>query len=99
MPFSDPLFFLCAFVSLSYAFLVSGGNTPHSRCAIAKFAKRQHRPVFSPHFSHFSATLPRSRRFFASKIRNAAPTSLLPAVHCGGNFRNRINFNAVCNLK
>jgi hypothetical protein len=95
MPFSDPLF---SVVSLCYAFLFCGGSLPYSRCAIAKFAKRRHRPVFSPRLCQFSAMLPRSRRFLWRKIRNAALISLLPAVHCGDNFRNCINFNLICNF-
>ncbi len=61
-------------------------------------AQRQHSRSFSPPAYQFGGASCVSRRLLWHKILNSAPLSLLPAVHCGDNFRNCVNFNPIRNI-
>jgi hypothetical protein len=66
----------------------NGGKLAYSRCAIANFAKRQFPPALSPSLCQFGGCYPASRQFIWRKIRNAAPSSCIAAVHFGDNSAN-----------
>jgi hypothetical protein len=78
--------------------LLCGGSLTRSRRAMAQLALWQLLPVYSPHFRNNGGASRVSRRFIWHKIRNSAAVLGLPALHVGGNFRNCVNFNAVCNM-
>jgi hypothetical protein len=94
MHFLLPFFTLHFALSTLYYLRRQPPSLSPGKCEIRKAAASS--PILAA-FSLFSATLPRSRRFFAHKILNAAPTSLLAADHCGDNFRHCINFITICN--